>query len=81
MPKDIFGFRNGSVKSKAAHAYYRPSGATVAEATAAGGGSTQFNVLRELKNAGWKIDAHRERSHTGHWVLRFYAYPSPLGGI
>lgn len=51
---DQFGLRKGSIKSKAAAIYSRGRGATLAEVRDAVG-STQFNVLNELQERGFKI--------------------------
>lgn len=52
---DRFGFRLGSIKSKAAGMYASKKGATLAEVKDACD-SAQFNLLTELEGKGFKIE-------------------------
>ena len=52
---DQFGFRKGSIKSKAAAMYAGKKGATLSEVKEKLD-STQFNLLTELEEKGFKID-------------------------
>ena len=51
---DQFGFRKGSLKSKAAAMYAKGEGATLSQVKEALD-SVQFNVLTELREKGFKI--------------------------
>jgi len=51
---DDYGFRKGSIRSKAAVMYASAKGATLAEVRAKLGG-TQYNMMTELKKRGFKI--------------------------
>ena len=70
---DQYGYREGSLKSKAAHLYATGKGATLAEVKSALG-SVQLNVLTELKNKGYevetsKVDGSGSRQHTRYKLL------------
>ncbi len=59
VPLDRFGFREGSVKSKAAAMYADGKGATLAEVKEALG-SVQLNLLKELEGKGFTVTKKRE---------------------
>lgn len=70
---DRYGYRDGSLKSRAAHIYSTGKGATLAEVKAALG-SVQLNVLTDLKKQGYeiqttKVDGPGSRQHTRYKVL------------
>lgn len=59
LPLDKFGFREGSIKSKAAAMYADGNGATLAEVKKKLG-SVQLNLLKELEGLGFKVTKKRE---------------------
>lgn len=68
---DQYGFRLGSKKSKAAAMYGSKHGATLSE-TKAKTGSTQYNVLTELEEKGYKIKRTVASSEDGRKSTRFH---------
>ncbi len=58
---DDFGLRKGSIKSKAAAMYASAKGATLAEVKAKLG-SVQYNVLKQLRDKGFKVKETEEVS-------------------
>lgn len=71
---DQYGYRKGTTRSLAAALYATKRGATLAE-TKERFGTTQFNVLTELKARGHKISERLERSDKGRTVKRFNLTP------
>ena len=70
---DQFGLRKGSIKSRAASIYSRGKGATLADVRDAVG-STQFNVLSELKKRGYKIQKSSAKGQH-RAVTRYHLIP------
>lgn len=68
---DKYGFRVGSLKSRAAAMYAGKKGATLAEVKEALK-STQFNVLSELQEKGFKIDHNPATGESGRKVTRYH---------
>lgn len=69
---DDFGLRKGSIKSKAAAMYASAKGATLAEVKAKLG-SVQYNVLKQLRDKGFKVKETEEVSKkTGRTSSRFF---------
>ncbi len=66
---DTWGFRKGSIKSKAAAMYAKGNGATLSQVKAEVG-SVQFNLLTELKEAGHKVDVEQVKAN-GRLVNRY----------
>jgi hypothetical protein len=67
---DAFGFRKGSIKSKAAAMYAKGKGATLAEVREALG-SVQFNLLTELEKGGFTVEKNHAKGDTGRGVTRY----------
>lgn len=70
---DKFGFRTGSLKSRAAHMYASKHGATLADVKGALH-STQFNVITELEGKGFVVErtpvsGDKDRKATRYHVL------------
>lgn len=70
---DVFGFRKGSERSKAAAIYARPKGATLGEVKTKTG-KLQFNVLTQLKSMGHKVKAVPEAGPTKRPVIRYFVF-------
>lgn len=69
---DDFGLRKGSIKSKAAAMYANAKGATLAEVKTKLG-SIQYNVLKQLRDKGFKIKEVEEvNKKTGRKASRFF---------
>lgn len=69
---DEFGLRKGSTKSKAAAMYANSKGATLAEVKAKLG-SVQYNVLKQLRDKGFKIkEVEETNKKTGRKASRFF---------
>lgn len=71
---DQFGFRKGTIKSKAAALYAKGKGCTLAEVKEALG-SVQFNLLTELEGNGFKVDKSKAKGDTGRGVTRYKLHP------
>lgn len=72
---DEFGLRKGSIKSKAAAMYASAKGATLAEVKAKLG-SIQYNVLKQLRDKGFKVTETEEvNKKTGRKASRFNLKP------
>jgi sRNA-binding protein len=68
---DAFGYREGSVKSKAAAIYASKKGATVDEVKKATG-SVQLNLLKELEADGFKVQRLKEDGPGKRQVTRYF---------
>lgn len=73
LPLDDFGFRKGSIRSKAAALFSRPQGATLNEIKAKLG-SVQYNTLAELKNKGFKVTSKEEDGKSNRPQTRFWLH-------
>lgn len=71
IPLDDFGFRKGSIRSKAATLYARAQGATLNEIKAKLG-SVQYVTLTELKNRGFKVTSKQEDGKANRPATRFF---------
>jgi len=72
---DQFGYRKGSLRSRAAHIYAAKKGATLHEAREKlGTKNVQFNVLTELEKRGFKVDKTDERNRNGRTVTRYHLH-------
>ncbi len=71
---DQFGFRLNSLKSRAATMYAGKKGATLAEVKEALD-STQFNLLTELEEKGFKVERTEAAGKSGRQVTRFHISP------
>lgn len=71
---DAFGFRKGSIKSKAAAMYAKGKGATLAEVKEALG-SVQFNLLTELEEGGFTVGRNEAKNYKGRAVTRYKLHP------
>ena len=69
--KDLFGFRKGSAKSKAAAMYARKSGATLIEVKDVVG-SVQLNVLNSLEADGYPVKREKEERKGQRPVTRYW---------
>ena len=67
---DAYGFRKGTIKSKAAAMYAKGKGATLAEIKEALG-SVQFNLLTELEGNGFTIGKTEAKNDAGRPVTRY----------
>lgn len=68
---DAYGFRKGTIKSKAAAMYARKDGATLAEVKKALG-SVQYNVIKQLEEKGFKIRRSEvDNRATGRTATKF----------
>lgn len=67
---DAFGFRKGSIKSKAAAMYAKGKGATLAEVKEEVG-SIQFNLLTELIERGVTVNKAEVKNEGGRMVTRY----------
>lgn len=67
---DQFGFRLGTIKSKAAAIYAAKNGATLSEVKDKLK-STQFNLLTEVTKRGFKVKRTPETGDTNRKVMRF----------
>jgi hypothetical protein len=67
---DQFGFRKGSLKSKAAAMYAGKKGATLAQVKKALD-STQFNLLGELEERGFKVTKEQISGDNDRKVTRY----------
>ena len=79
VERDQFGFRKGSKKSLAAALYSGKKGATLAEVKEKTG-SSQLNLLTELKGRKVKIETTKEKGAGKKQVTR-YKIIVPEGGI
>lgn len=68
---DDFGFRKGSIKSRAAALYAAKKGATLKEVKEAVG-SVQFNLLTELEEKGFTIDRKTEGKEGTRQATRYF---------
>jgi hypothetical protein len=71
---DTFGFRKGSIKSRAAAMYAKGKGATLAEVKEAVG-SVQFNLLSELRANGFTVETSEVKNANGRMVTRYKLLP------
>ena len=71
IPLDKFGYREGSIKSKAAALYGSKSGATFGEVKDKLG-SNQLNLLTELGNKGFTIKRVKEKGKSDRQVTRYF---------
>lgn len=72
LPLDRFGFRAGSLKSKAAGMYASTKGATLREVRAKLG-SPQLNLLKALEDKGHKVLTEKVKGKRGQRaVTRYY---------
>lgn len=70
VEKDQFGFRKGSKKSAAAALYASKKGATLSEVKEKTG-SSQLNLLTELKNRKFKVQTTKEKGTGKKQVTRY----------
>lgn len=68
---DAFGFKEGSLKSRAALMYASKNGATLQEVKKALG-SVQLNLLKELEGKGHKVKREKEDGNGARQVTRYY---------
>lgn len=68
---DAFGFREGSLKSKAAAMYAAKKGATLEEVKAALG-SVQLNLLKDLEGRNFKVKRVKEAGDGKRQVTRYF---------
>jgi hypothetical protein len=68
---DEFGYRKGSVRSKAAHIYAGRKGATLTEVKDKVG-SLQYNLLKEVERRGHKVRKVPEKTRGGRNVTRYF---------
>ena len=71
---DVYGFRKGTIKSKAAAMYAKGKGCTLGDVKEALG-SVQFNLLTELKDNGFKVDTAEVKNAAGRVVTRYKIQP------
>lgn len=71
VKKDMYGFRDGSTKSKAVAMYARKSGATLAEVKEKLG-SVQLNVLNALEEGGYEVERKTEKRDGARAVTRYF---------
>ena len=69
--KDVYGFREGSMKSQAAAMYSRKEGATLEEVKSALK-SSQLNLLKELEAKGYKVKKVKEEGNGNKPVTRYH---------
>lgn len=74
--KDAYGFKKGSLKSKAAAMYASKAGATLTEVKKALD-SSQLNVLVELENKGCKVVKKREKGKGKRPITRYFLSGMP----
>ena len=67
---DQYGFRKGTLKSRAAVMYAAKKGATLAEVKAALD-STQFNLLTQLEEQGYTVERKQEDGDGSRKVTRY----------
>lgn len=79
IERDQFGFRIGSKKSDAAKLYASKRGATLGEVKEKTG-SSQLNLLTELKNRKIKVEQSKEKG-TGKKQVTRYKIVVPEGGL
>lgn len=70
---DDFGFRKGSIRSKAATLYSRPNGATLSEVKSKLG-SVQYNALKALRVKGFKVTSKEEDGKANRPATRFFLH-------
>lgn len=68
---DQFGYRKGSIRSKAATIYAGKKGATLAEVKEKVG-SVQYNLLKEVEKRGHKVRKADEKTRGGRNVTRYF---------
>lgn len=68
---DEWGLRKGSIRSKAADLYSRKQGATLHEVKEKLD-SVQFNVIKELRGKGFKVEEKLEDGPTGRRITRYF---------
>jgi hypothetical protein len=68
---DVFGFRTGSMKSKAAAMYSSKKGATLEEVKTSLG-SVQLNLLKDLEQRGFKVKRVKEAGDGKRQVTRYF---------
>jgi len=71
VQRDKYGFREGSLKSRAASLYASKQGATLAEVKAATG-SVQLNLLKELEGKNHTVQRVKEEGKGGREVTRYF---------
>ena len=71
IPKDKFGFREGSLKSRAAAMYAVKKGATLEEVKEALG-SVQLNLLKDLEGKGHTVKKTKEPGEGKRQVTRYH---------
>lgn len=71
LPLDVFGYRDGSMKSRAAVMYSTKKGATLGEVKSALG-STQLNLLKDLESRGFKVTRTKESGQGKRQVTRYH---------
>jgi hypothetical protein len=76
VEKDAFGFKKGSLKSKAAAMYSRANGATLFEVKTALS-SSQLNVLGELEGKGFKVVKKKEPGAGSRPITRYVLSGKP----
>ena len=69
--KDIFGYRIGSTKSKAAAMYATKGGATVEEVKKATG-SVQLNLIKDCEEKGFTVQRLKEDGSGKRQVTRYF---------
>lgn len=69
--QDAYGYRAGSMKSKAASLYAAKGGATLAEVKTALG-STQLNLLKDLEGRGFAVKRVKEAGVGKRQVTRYF---------
>lgn len=71
IKRDAFGFREGTVKSKAAAMYASKDGATVDEIRDALN-SVQLNLITELEKRGFTVKREKEKKPSGRIITRYF---------
>ena len=68
---DAYGFKVGTIKSKAAEMYARKEGATVDEVQVELN-SLQLNLLTTLEKQGYEVRREKEKRPSGRLVTRYF---------
>lgn len=71
IERDGYGFKAGTLRSKAAAMYGSKEGATIEEVKKATGG-LQLNLLKTLEKQGWKVRREKGDGPTGRKVNRYF---------
>ncbi len=71
VKRDKFGFKEGSITSKAAEMFNRDNGATTAEIKKAFG-SAQLNLLKTVKEKGFKVSTEKIKPKKGGRTVTRY---------